>query len=192
MCHPPRDVPPSPFRVVVAEDDDQLAELITSLLDEDERFTVVARARTGDEAVELAGEHRPDIVVMDLGMPGCDGVEATRVIHSLNADQHVIVYTGSDEYGDVARTEEAGAHGFLHKDALTSSELPDALDVLHRNYLSNVEEEEEADISEWARSAPTQTCPACGAPGAVQLGGGVFCPTCREVTTNPGYTPPAE
>ncbi|HEY3922205.1 MAG TPA: response regulator transcription factor [Gaiellaceae bacterium] len=123
------------LRVVVAEDDDQLAELITSLLEEDDRFTVVARAHTGDEAVEFAGEHRPDIVVMDLGMPGCGGVEATRLIHSLDAGQHVVVYTGSSDYDDVARAEEAGAHGFLHKDALTSSDLPEALDVLHRNYL---------------------------------------------------------
>ena len=71
------------LRVVVAEDDDQLAELITSLLHEDARFEVVGRARTGDEAVELAGAHRPDLVVMDLSMPGCDGVEATRLIRAM-------------------------------------------------------------------------------------------------------------
>jgi DNA-binding NarL/FixJ family response regulator len=123
------------LRVVVAEDDDQLAELITSLLAEDERFALVGRARTGDEAVELAGEHRPDIVVMDLAMPGCDGLEATRLIRSLNANQHVVIYTGSEEYADVARAEEAGAAGFLHKDALTSGELGDALAILHTNYL---------------------------------------------------------
>jgi DNA-binding NarL/FixJ family response regulator len=124
----------APLRVVVAEDDDRLAELITSLLADDDRFTVVGRARTGDEAVELAGEQRPDIVVMDLSMPGCDGLEATRLIRSLNAGQHVVIYTGSDEYADVARAEAAGAAGFLHKDALTSGELGDALEVLHRNF----------------------------------------------------------
>jgi DNA-binding NarL/FixJ family response regulator len=123
------------LRVVVAEDDDQLAELLTSLLQEDARFEVVGRARTGDEAVDLAGKHRPDIVVMDLSMPGCDGVEATRLIRALNADQHVIIYTGSADYEDVGRAEEAGASGFLHKDAITSGEIADALDVLHRNYL---------------------------------------------------------
>jgi DNA-binding NarL/FixJ family response regulator len=134
MCHAP-GVQVPPLRVVFAEDDDQLAELITSLLAEDERFTLVGRARTGDEAVGLAAEHRPDIVVMDLAMPGCDGVEATRLIRSLNATQHVVIYTGSEEYADVARAEEAGAAGFLHKDALTSGELGDALEILHRNYL---------------------------------------------------------
>jgi DNA-binding NarL/FixJ family response regulator len=123
------------LRVVVAEDDDQLAELITSLLHEDGRFEVVGRARTGDEGVELAGLHRPDIVVMDLSMPGCDGVEATRLIRSLNPEQHVVIYTGSADYEDVGRAEKAGASGFLHKDALTSGEIADALDVLHRNYL---------------------------------------------------------
>jgi len=123
------------LRVVVAEDDDRLAELITSLLSEDSRFEVVGRGRTGDEAVELASEHRPDIVLMDLSMPGCDGVEATRLIRSLNPDQLVVIYTGSGDYDDVGRAQNAGASGFLHKDALTSGEIGDALDVLHRNHL---------------------------------------------------------
>jgi DNA-binding NarL/FixJ family response regulator len=121
--------------VVVAEDDEGVAELITAMLSADERYVVVGRARTGDEAIELAGTERPDIVLMDLAMPGCDGVEATRRIRELSADQHVVVYTGSDDYGDVARAEEAGASGFLHKDALRFADLGEALDVLHRNYL---------------------------------------------------------
>ena len=109
-----------------------LAELIDSILDEDERFTVVGRASNGDEAVELAGRARvPTSSSMDIAMPACDGIEATRMIHALDAGQHVVIYTGSDEYADVARAEDAGAAGFLHKDALTS-ELPDALYVLHR------------------------------------------------------------
>jgi DNA-binding NarL/FixJ family response regulator len=123
------------LRVVVAEDDDQLAELITAMLGDDARYDVVGRARTGDEAVALAGEQKPDIVVMDLSMPGCDGVEATRLIRSLNPDQHIVIYTGSGDYDDIGRAEEAGASGFLHKDALASGEIGDALDVLHRNFM---------------------------------------------------------
>jgi uncharacterized Zn finger protein (UPF0148 family) len=52
------------------------------------------------------------------------------------------------------------------------------------------EDEEDVDISGWAQSAERRTCPACGAAGALQLGGGLFCPTCHEVTTNPGYEAP--
>src|SRR5215831_11981379 len=110
MCQSP-SMPGTSLRVIVAEDDDQLAELITSLLDEDDRFDVVARARTGDEAVELVGGERPDIVVMDLAMPGCDGIEATRLIRSLDPGQHVIIYTGSGDFDDIGRAEEAGASG---------------------------------------------------------------------------------
>jgi DNA-binding NarL/FixJ family response regulator len=124
-----------PLRVVVAEDDENLSTLIASILDDDERFVVVACASDGDDAVRLAAEHRPDIVLMDIQMPSRDGIEATRLIHANDAQQHVVIYTGSDEYGDVARADEAGAAGFLHKDALTSPELADALHVLHTNYV---------------------------------------------------------
>jgi hypothetical protein len=54
------------------------------------------------------------------------------------------------------------------------------------------EDEDAPDISEWNAATKKTTCPACGAAGAVTLGGGIFCPTCGEVTTNPGYTPPPD
>jgi DNA-binding NarL/FixJ family response regulator len=75
-------------------------------------------------------------VLMDIGKPRRDGIDATRVIHQRDAGQHVVIYTGSDEYEDVARADAAGAAGFLHKDALTSPDLPDAIHVLHANYVS--------------------------------------------------------
>jgi DNA-binding NarL/FixJ family response regulator len=128
--------------VVIAEDDDRLAELIRSILDADDRFTVVAWAPGGDEAVELVGELHPDVVVMDIAMPTCDGIEATRMIHELDENQHIVIYTGSDEYADVARAEAAGASGFLHKEALTSPDLADALYVLHANYQRGVPDPE--------------------------------------------------
>ncbi len=53
-------------------------------------------------------------------------------------------------------------------------------------------EENVPDMSAWIASAPTTTCPACGAAGAVTLGGGVFCPTCGEVSTSPGFQAPPE
>src|SRR5204862_4555721 len=115
-----RRVVDSPLRVVVCEDDEGLAKLIVTVLDEDGRFVVVGRASNGDDAVTLTLDLSPDIVLMDIAMPGRDGIEATRLIHEADPDQHVVIYTGSDQYGDVARADEAGATGFLHKDALTS------------------------------------------------------------------------
>lgn len=127
----------TPLRIVIAEDDEKLATLIEELLTRDSRFVVVARASDGNEAVRLAEQHRPDLVLMDIGLPGRDGIDATRAIHAWNSVQHVVIYTGSGEYDDIARADAAGAIGFLHKDALVSPDLADALHVLHTNFTGN-------------------------------------------------------
>jgi len=125
-----------PLRILICEDDEPLAALVTETLAADGRFDVVARATNGDEAIRLAEEHTPDVVLMDIGMPGLDGIDATRAIRARDAAQHVVIYTGSDEYEDIGRADAAGAGGFLHKEALTSPDLPDAIQVLHTNYVS--------------------------------------------------------
>jgi len=128
----------SPLRILICEDDEWLAALVAETLAADGRFHVVARATDGDEAVSLTQQHAPDVVLMDIGMPGRDGIDATRAIHEHDAAQHVVIYTGSGEYEDVARADAAGAAGFLHKEALTSPDLPGAILVLHENYLRGV------------------------------------------------------
>lgn len=130
------------LRVLICEDDANLAELVLETLRADGRFTVVGRAASGDEAVRLAEQHAPDVVLMDIGMPGLDGIAATEAIHARNAAQHVVIYTGSDEYRNVARADAAGAAGFLHKEALRSPDLPDALHVLHTNFVRGAGEPE--------------------------------------------------
>jgi two-component system, response regulator PdtaR len=125
-----------PLRILICEDDERLAALVTETLADDGRFEVVARATNGDEAIRLAEEHSPDVVLMDIGMPGLDGIDATRAIRERNARQHVVIYTGSDEYDDIGRADAAGAAGLLHKEGLTSPDLPDAIQVLHTNYVS--------------------------------------------------------
>jgi len=124
------------LRILICEDDEGLATLVIDTLDADGRFDVVGRATNGDEAIRLAEEHAPDVVLMDIGMPGLDGIDATRAIRDRNAAQHVVIYTGSGEYEDIGRADAAGAAGFLHKEALTSPDLPDAIEVLHTNYVS--------------------------------------------------------
>jgi DNA-binding NarL/FixJ family response regulator len=135
VCQAPAFVSPTPLRIVIAEDDDRLATLVEEILGTDGRFIVVGRASSGSEAVRLVEEQAPDVVLMDIGMPELNGIEATHAIHARDAGQHVVIFTGSDEYGDVARADDAGAAGYLHKDALTSPELADALHVLHTNFV---------------------------------------------------------
>ena len=130
------------WRIVVAEDDEQLAALVEQLLADDGRFEIVGRTADGDEVVRLVEHHAPDLVLMDIGLPGQDGLAATRAIHAHDATRHVVIYTGSSDYGDVARSEAAGAVGYLHKDALASPDLPDALHVLHTNYINRLPDDE--------------------------------------------------
>jgi DNA-binding NarL/FixJ family response regulator len=136
----PHFVTETPLRIVIAEDDDNLAALVEQTLDGDGRFLVVGRATNGDEAIRVCEDVSPDLVLMDIGLPGLDGIDATRAIHARDAGLHVVIYTGSDEYRDVARAEDAGAAGYLHKTALTSPDLADALHVLHTNYVHSVQD----------------------------------------------------
>ena len=134
----PHFVSDTPLRILICEDDDRLAELVSDSLESDGRFIVIGRASNGAEAIDLAERHAPDVVLMDIGMPGLDGIDATRAIRGRDSGQHVVIYTGSDEYADVARADEAGAAGFLHKHVLTSPDLADAIQVLHTNYANAV------------------------------------------------------
>lgn len=92
---------------MVVDDTDHVRTMLADMLDLD-GFDVVARAATGDEAVRLATEADPDVVVMDLKMPGVDGLEATRRIKETRPDQPVILYTA---YLDPVIEAEAAAAG---------------------------------------------------------------------------------
>ena len=126
--------------ILIAEKDPYAADLTEYLL-RTEGFEV-ATALNATQATMNFEERSPDIVLMDIGMPGRDGIEATHAIHGRDPGQHVVIYTGSDEYGDVARADDAGAVGYLHKGALTSPDLADALQVLHANYVSRIPDPE--------------------------------------------------
>ena len=103
------------MRVLLAEGHQLLRQAIRRAL-EDAGMTVVAEAGDGGEAVRLAGELHPDVVVMDVSMPVLDGVEATRRIHDDHPDLPIVIIT---MHGDEALRRDAvnaGASGFLTKD----------------------------------------------------------------------------
>jgi DNA-binding NarL/FixJ family response regulator len=113
-------------RVLIADDEPLFGEALEVLLGVDDRIEVVGRALDGSEAVELARELDPDVVLMDLSMPGVDGFVATEQILARDRDAHVLVLSGSDDPADIAKAREAGAAGYITKD-LIAERLVDAI-----------------------------------------------------------------
>ncbi|GLW55884.1 DNA-binding response regulator [Kitasatospora phosalacinea] len=106
-----------PIRVVVADDQTVVREGIVMLLGLLPGITVVGSAPDGEEALRLVAEHAPDVVLMDLRMPRCDGVEATRRIRAGHPGTEVVVLTTYADDDSLFSALQAGARGFLTKDA---------------------------------------------------------------------------
>jgi DNA-binding NarL/FixJ family response regulator len=114
------------YRIVVAEDEQDFLEALTSLLAADGRFEIVGEARDGHEAVELAHQLTPDLVVMDIEMPGVDGVEATRLLQEASPGLPVVAISGHDYTERVLEIRAAGAVDYVRKSRV-EEELADVL-----------------------------------------------------------------
>lgn len=109
--------PRAPARVVVADDQTVVREGIVMLLGLLPGIEVVGAAGDGEEAVALVAELAPDVVLMDLRMPRCDGVEATRRIRTEHPGTQVVVLTTFADDESLFPALRAGARGYLTKDA---------------------------------------------------------------------------
>jgi len=105
------------IRVLLADDQRVVREGLATLLGLLDGVEVAGTAADGDEVVGLAAEIRPDVVLMDLRMPGCDGVEATRRLRADNPDVKVLMLTTYADDRSVIEALRAGARGYLTKDA---------------------------------------------------------------------------
>jgi DNA-binding NarL/FixJ family response regulator len=106
-----------PVRVLLADDQRLVRESLGTLLGLLPGIDLIASASDGEEALALAGEHRPDVVLMDLRMPRVDGIEATRRLHQRQPDVRVIALTTYADDESVLGALRAGARGYLTKDA---------------------------------------------------------------------------
>ena len=116
-----------PLRVIVVDDHDLFRSGLRRLLQEQDGLDVVADARRGDEAVDRAGALKPDVVVMDINMPGMSGVEATRGVLEVSPDSAVLMLTVTSDENAVLDAVLAGASGYLLKDAT----LPEIVRGIH-------------------------------------------------------------
>ncbi|MFQ5872903.1 MAG: response regulator [Dehalococcoidia bacterium] len=120
-----------PIKVLIVDDHTVVRDGISAMLGRQRDFAVVGEAQDGLEAVERARELWPDVILMDLRMPELDGVEAMRRIRGENADVKFIVLTTYDNDEYLFHAIEAGAKGYLLKDA-SREELFQAVRTVHR------------------------------------------------------------
>lgn len=107
----------SKIRVLLADDQAMLVAALSTILNAQDDIEVVATANTGSEAVTAALSHRTDVAILDIRMPGMDGIAAAQAILSRVPECRIIMLTTFNEEELVAQSIAAGAHGFLLKDA---------------------------------------------------------------------------
>ncbi len=113
----------NPIRILLADDHHILRDGLRLLLERQSGFEVVAEAADGREAVRMAQEHCPDVAIIDVAMPGLNGIEATRCIKAACQGTAVIILSMHHDESYVLRALRAGALGYLLKDSLKADLL---------------------------------------------------------------------
>jgi len=119
-------------RVLIADDHRLFAEALEAILAADDRIELVGLAGDGEEAVRLAGEKRPDVILMDISMPLMDGIEAAKAIKAEDGEVNILMLTGSNDRTDVDRARQAGAAGYVTKDRIAAELVEAILEVAQR------------------------------------------------------------
>lgn len=121
----------TPIRVLIADDHAIVRRGIRALLAEIEAIQVIGEASNGQDAIDLSVELEPDVILMDLMMPGVDGIEATRRITANQEQAHILVLTSFATDDMVFPAIKAGALGYLLKDS-EPADLIQAIQQVHR------------------------------------------------------------
>ena len=121
------------IRLLLADDQVSFRQGLAVLLALEEDFDLVAQANHGQEAISLTEQFQPDVILMDVRMPICDGVEATREIHQRYPWIRILVLTTFDEDEYIWQSIEAGALGYILK-STPSREIAAAIRTLNQGY----------------------------------------------------------
>lgn len=117
------------IKVMIAEDQELIRQSLEFVISNKEDMKIVGLAATGKEAVELAKDKKPDVILMDIRMPEMDGVEATKVIKKMNPDIKIIILTTFDDDEYVFDALKNGASGYLLK-GISLNELVESIRIV--------------------------------------------------------------
>ncbi len=105
-----------PVRLLLVDDHPMMRKGVAQLLELEDDLSVVGEAGSGEEALRLAAELDPDMILLDLNMKGMNGLDTLRALREAGVDARIVVFTVSDDKGDVVNVLRAGADGYLLKD----------------------------------------------------------------------------
>ncbi|SCD66280.1 two component transcriptional regulator, LuxR family [Streptomyces sp. SolWspMP-sol7th] len=125
---------PRPIRVLIVDDHQVVRRGLRTFLEIQDDIEVVGEAADGDEGVARAGELRPDVILMDVKMPGTDGVEALRTLRALGNEVRVLIVTSFTEQRTVVPALRAGAAGYVYKD-IDPEALAGAIRSVHAGHV---------------------------------------------------------
>jgi DNA-binding NarL/FixJ family response regulator len=120
-----------PIKVAIVEDDEQVRENLATLIRETEGFECIGTFSSGEQALEEMPRRAPNVVLMDVNLPGMSGVECVRLLKSQIADLQVVMLTVYDDSDRIFQALQMGASGYLLKRS-TSQEILRAVEDVHR------------------------------------------------------------
>ena len=129
---------PQSIRVMIVDDNASVRAGLKMVFEAYEDIEVVAEASSGPSAIDLCAQNRLDVILMDLVMPGMDGIMATQVIHQDHPGIAVLILTGWQDMATPEAALQAGAAGFLHKD-VSADTLVSAVRVIRAGFTVSVQ-----------------------------------------------------
>lgn len=116
------------IKIMIVDDHAVLREGLKSVLQSEPKYSVIGEAKTGEEAIEVAKELKPDLIVMDIALPGINGIEATKKIREDSPNIKVLVLTMHDKYNFIMDALSAGINGYI----LKISDMSEVFEAIHQ------------------------------------------------------------
>ncbi len=118
------------IKVMIVDDHSLVREGLKAVFDQGKDIEVVGEAGSGEEAIDMVDSVKPDVILMDISMPGMNGIQATRLIREKNPEAKVVILTMLDQEGYVYEAIKAGATGYMLK-STSSDDLVNAIQTVH-------------------------------------------------------------
>jgi len=119
-----------PIKVMIVDDHNLVREGLKAVFSQGDEIEVIGEAGSGEEAIEMVNKVKPDVILMDISMPGINGIQATKLIRDKNPDAKIVILTMLDQEGYVYEAIKAGATGYMLK-STSSDELVKAIQTVN-------------------------------------------------------------